>query len=85
MPDVPDARADQISKHLDLSEESILLRIFIGEGDRLGHQPLSEAIVLRARSLALPAPPSSAAQWDSENRAECVVKRLCGFPPISRS
>jgi len=53
MPDVPDPRADQISKHPDLSEESILLRIFIGEGDRLGHQPLSEAIVLRARKFGL--------------------------------
>jgi uncharacterized protein len=30
-----------------------LLRIFIGESDRWGHQPLYEAIVLKARELGL--------------------------------
>src|SRR6266480_1808789 len=34
-------------------KDAILLRIFIGEGDRSGHQPLYEAIVLKARELGL--------------------------------
>lgn len=55
MPDlsVPDPPADQISEHPDLPEESILLRVFISEGDRFGHQPLADAIVLRARECGL--------------------------------
>lgn len=38
---------------MQLPVESILLRIFIGESDRLGHQPLYEAIVLKARESGL--------------------------------
>jgi uncharacterized protein len=37
----------QIPKH------AILLRIFVGEDDRHGHQPLYEAIVLKAREMQL--------------------------------
>jgi len=33
--------------------EALLLRIFIGENDRAGHQPLYEALVLKARELHL--------------------------------
>ncbi len=33
--------------------EATLLRIFIGDADRCGHQPLYEAIVLKARELHL--------------------------------
>jgi hypothetical protein len=33
--------------------EAILLRIFIGENDRFDHQPLYEAIVLKAREAHL--------------------------------
>lgn len=38
---------------MTLPAESTLLRIFIGESDRHGHQPLYEAIVLKARELKL--------------------------------
>jgi len=38
---------------MPLPEESVLLRIFLGESDRLGHQPLHEAIVLQARAAGL--------------------------------
>ncbi len=38
---------------MKLTGEGKLLRIFIGEADRSGHRPLSEAIVLRARELGL--------------------------------
>ena len=34
-----------------VGEQGCLLRIFIGESDRWGHQPLYEAIVLKAREL----------------------------------
>ena len=36
---------------MHLPHEAMLLRIFIGESDRWHHQPLYEAIVLKAREL----------------------------------
>jgi len=38
---------------MKLPEQAKLLRIFIGENDRWQHQPLYEAIVLKARELGL--------------------------------
>jgi PII-like signaling protein len=38
---------------MDTSENSLLLRIFVGETARHGHQPLHEAIVLKAREAHL--------------------------------
>jgi PII-like signaling protein len=38
---------------MQLPEEALLLRIFIGENDRHGHQPLYEAVVLKAREQHL--------------------------------
>jgi PII-like signaling protein len=38
---------------MNLPEEAVLLRIFIGESDRWHHQPLYEAIVKKARELQL--------------------------------
>jgi len=38
---------------MQLPEEAVLLRIFIGENDRWQHKPLYEAIVLKARELHL--------------------------------
>ncbi len=38
---------------MKLTESAQLLRIFIGESDRWQHQPLYEAIVLKARELGL--------------------------------
>ncbi|HET9366988.1 MAG TPA: DUF190 domain-containing protein [Candidatus Udaeobacter sp.] len=38
---------------MHLPEDAVLLRIFIGESDRYQHQPLYQAIVLKARELAL--------------------------------
>ena len=38
---------------MHLPHEAMLLRIFIGESDRWHHQPLYEAIVLKARELRL--------------------------------
>jgi PII-like signaling protein len=36
-----------------IPQESILLRIFMGENDRSGHMPLYEAVVLKAREMHL--------------------------------
>jgi len=36
---------------MELPEDSLLLRIFVGEADRYDHKPLYEAIVLKAREL----------------------------------
>ena len=38
---------------MQLPEEAVLLRIFIGESDRWEHKPLYEAIVLKTRELHL--------------------------------
>jgi uncharacterized protein len=38
---------------METPTDSLLLRIFIGEAARHGHQPLHEAIVLKARELHL--------------------------------
>ena len=38
---------------MQLPEDALLLRIFVGESDRWQHQPLYEAIVLKARELHL--------------------------------
>ena len=38
---------------MNLPENGKLLRIFIGESDRWQHQPLYEALVLKARELGL--------------------------------
>ena len=36
---------------MDVPHDAMLLRIFIGESDRWKHQPLYEAIVLKAREM----------------------------------
>jgi PII-like signaling protein len=38
---------------MQLPEDAVLLRIFIGEADRWQHKPLYEAIVLKAREMHL--------------------------------
>src|SRR5262249_22771570 len=38
---------------MELQGESQLLRIFIGESDRVGHQPLYEAILLSAKEKGM--------------------------------
>jgi len=38
---------------MQIPEDAVLLRIFIGENDRWQHKPLYEAIVLKARELHL--------------------------------
>src|SRR5476651_2303670 len=38
---------------MPLSRDAVLLRIFIGEDDKAGHQPLYEGIVLKAREMGL--------------------------------
>ena len=38
---------------MQLPEDATLLRIFVGERDRHGHQPLYEAIALKAREHGL--------------------------------
>ena len=38
---------------MHLPEDALLLRIYLGESDRWHHQPLYEAIVMKARELHL--------------------------------
>ena len=50
------ARSDTSAKieiNMHLPEDAVLLRIFVGESDRHGHQPLYETIVLKAREMQM--------------------------------
>ena len=38
---------------MNLPEDAVLLRIFVGESDRYDHRPLYEAIVIKARETGL--------------------------------
>jgi PII-like signaling protein len=38
---------------MNIPEDAIQLRIFLGESDRCGHRPLYESIVLKAREMQL--------------------------------
>ena len=38
---------------MQIPEDAVLLRIFIGESDRHGHRPLYEAIVVKAREMQI--------------------------------
>jgi len=38
---------------MTIPEEAYLLRVFIGESDKVGHKPLYEVIVLKAREAGL--------------------------------
>ncbi len=38
---------------MQIPEDAVLLRVFIGESDRYEHRPLYEAIVLKAREMHL--------------------------------
>src|SRR4029078_2755227 len=38
---------------MQIPQDAVLLRIFIGESDRHRHQPLYEAIVLKAREMQM--------------------------------
>jgi len=38
---------------MQIPQEAVLLRVFIGESDRWEHKPLYEAIVLKAREMCL--------------------------------
>lgn len=55
---------------MNLPKESVLLRIFIGENDRWRHQPLYEAIVLKAR--------------EAQMAGATVLRGLMGFGKSSR-
>ena len=55
---------------MQLPEEATLLRIFVGESDRWQHQPLYEAIVMKARELHL--------------AGATVLRGPMGFGPASR-
>ncbi len=55
---------------MKLSEEGLLLRIYVGESDRWHDRPLYEAIVLRARQMGL--------------AGATVLRGLMGFGASSR-
>jgi PII-like signaling protein len=40
-------------EHMTINDDGVLLRVFIGESDRFGNQPLYEAIIQKIRELGL--------------------------------
>jgi PII-like signaling protein len=46
-------KSRSFSPDMHLPDDAMLLRIFIGESDRWHHQPLYEALVLKAREMHL--------------------------------
>jgi uncharacterized protein len=42
-----------VDLNMPLTRDAVLLRIFIGENDKVGRKPLYEAIVLKAREMGL--------------------------------
>ena len=69
---------------MQLLEDAVLLRIFIGESDRYQHRPLYEAIVLKARELQLAGATvlRGADQWVLENQVICTLPRSFACPWI---
>jgi PII-like signaling protein len=55
---------------MEISERAVLLRVFIGESDKLGHLPLYEAIVKQAR--------------DADLAGATVLKGVLGFGATAR-
>lgn len=55
---------------MEITGQAVLLRVFIGESDKLGHLPLYEAIVRRAR--------------DTDLAGATVLKGVLGFGATAR-
>ena len=55
---------------MKISGQAVLLRVFVGESDKLGHLPLYEAIVMRAR--------------DADLAGATVLKGVLGFGATAR-
>lgn len=55
---------------MKISGQAVLLRVFVGEGDKLGHLPLYEAIVKQAR--------------DADLAGATVLKGVMGFGATAR-
>lgn len=55
---------------MEITGQAVLLRVFVGEGDKLGHMPLYEAIVKKAR--------------DEDLAGATVLKGVLGFGATAR-
>jgi len=55
---------------MEITGQAVLLRVFVGEGDKLGHMPLYEAIVKQAR--------------DEDLAGATVLKGVLGFGATAR-
>ena len=67
---------------MHLPEDAVLLRIFIGESDRYHHQPLYEAIVLKARELELAGATVLRGPMGLENQVFCALQKSFACPWI---
>jgi PII-like signaling protein len=70
---------------MQIPEDAVLLRIFIGESDRHRRRPLYEAIVLKAREMQMAGATVLRGLWDLENQAICTRQRFFACPWISQS
>lgn len=55
---------------MEITGQAVLLRVFVGEGDKLGHMPLYEAIVKKAK--------------DEDLAGATVLKGVLGFGATAR-
>jgi PII-like signaling protein len=55
---------------MEITGQAVLLRVFVGESDKLGHMPLYEAVVRRAR--------------DTDLAGATVLKGVMGFGATAR-
>src|SRR6185437_12908005 len=81
-------RVDQrheVDLTMPLTRDAMLLRIFIGEDDKTGHQPLYEAIVLKAREMHLAGATVLRGPMGFGHCAICTRPRSCACPKTCRS
>ena len=70
---------------MQIPRDAMLLRIFIGESDRLEHQPLYEAIVMKARERHLAGATVLRGPMGLEQPVEFTPPRFCDCQWIGQS
>jgi hypothetical protein len=69
---------------MQIPTEAVLLRIFLGESDRWHHQPLYEAIVVKAREMHLAGATVLRGPAGFGKSSRMHTTRFCGYRTICR-
>ena len=78
-------RSNLGSTTMEVPEDAVLLRIFIGEADRWNHRPLYEAIVIKARELHLAGATVLRGPMGFGKSSQYIRQRFFGCPWICQS